>query len=39
MGSSMVVWFEAPDLEKAFVDVATAGNASATGSLTKSKEN
>jgi hypothetical protein len=26
MGSFMVVWFEAPDIEKAFTDLATAGN-------------
>ena len=26
MGSFMLVWFEAPDIEKAFVDLATAGN-------------
>ena len=26
MGSFMVVWFEAPDIEKAFADMATAGD-------------
>jgi hypothetical protein len=26
MGSFMVVWFEAPDIDKAFADLATAGN-------------
>jgi hypothetical protein len=26
MGSFMVVWFEAPDIEKAFTDLATTGN-------------
>lgn len=26
MGSFMLVWFEAPDIEKAFVDLATANN-------------
>jgi hypothetical protein len=26
MGSFMLVWFEAPDVEKAFTDLATAGN-------------
>jgi hypothetical protein len=26
MGSFMLVWFEAPDIEKAFTDLATAGN-------------
>ena len=26
MGSVMIVWFECPDVEKAFVDLATADN-------------
>jgi hypothetical protein len=26
MGSFMLVWFEAPDIEKAFTDLATTGN-------------
>ena len=25
MGSFMLVWFEAPDIEKAFADLATSG--------------
>ena len=26
MGSFMLVWFEAPDIEKAFTELATAGD-------------
>jgi len=38
MGSFMLVWFEAPDVEKAFTDLATAGNEFTTWFLGQVKD-
>jgi hypothetical protein len=38
MGSFMLVWFEAPDIEKAFTDLATAGNEFSTWFLGQVKD-
>jgi hypothetical protein len=38
MGSFMLVWFEAPDIEKVFTDLATAGNEFTTWFLGQVKD-
>jgi hypothetical protein len=38
MGSFMLVWFEAPDIEKAFTDLATTGSEFTTWFLDRVKD-
>jgi hypothetical protein len=38
MGSFMLVWFEAPDIEKSFMDMASAGNEFSTWFLGQVKD-